>query len=56
MAALMKRLAKSRTTIKIMVLDGRLPKPLKDGNMFVWDKQEIDRWIKNGKFLRRCRW
>jgi predicted DNA-binding transcriptional regulator AlpA len=55
-ATLKKRLGKSSETIRIMIHDGRLPKPLKDGNMNVWDKLEIDRWIKNGKFLRRGRW
>jgi predicted DNA-binding transcriptional regulator AlpA len=38
-----------------MILDGRLPKPYKDGKKNVWDKREIDRWIDNGKFLRRGR-
>jgi len=50
---LKKRLGKSATTIWKMTVDGRLPKPLKDGKRNVWDAQEIDRWIKNGKFLRR---
>jgi predicted DNA-binding transcriptional regulator AlpA len=54
-AILMKRLGKSRQTIRRMTHDGRLPKPLRDGSLNVWDKLEIDRWIKNGKFLRRGR-
>jgi predicted DNA-binding transcriptional regulator AlpA len=50
---LRERLGKSPVTIWRMILDGRLPKPLKDGKRNVWDKREIDRWIANGKFLRR---
>jgi predicted DNA-binding transcriptional regulator AlpA len=50
---LRERLGKSSTTIWRMILDGRLPKPLKDGKRNVWDKLDIERWIKNGKFLKR---
>jgi len=50
---LQERLGKSATTIWKMTLDGRLPKPLKDGKRNVWDELEIRRWIQNGKFLRK---
>ena len=53
MAELRETIHKSRATIWRMVHDGRLPKPLKDGKRNVWDKLEIERWIKNGKFLRK---
>jgi predicted DNA-binding transcriptional regulator AlpA len=46
-------LGKSATTIWKMTLDGRLPKPLKDGKRNVWDEKEIRRWIQYGKFLRK---
>ena len=46
-------LGKSATTIWKMTHDGRLPKPLRDGKRNVWEKLEVERWIKNGKFLRK---
>ena len=46
-------LGKSVTTIWKMTHDGRLPKPLRDGKRNVWEKLEVERWIKNGKFLRK---
>jgi len=44
-------LHKSKPTIRRMIQEGRLPKPLKDGKLLVWDKKEIDRWVKNGNFF-----
>jgi len=52
---LQERLGKSATTIWKMTIDGRLPRPFKDGIRNVWDALEIDRWIKNGKFLRKSK-
>jgi len=45
-------LNKSTTTIWRMVHDGRLPKPLTDGRIKIWDEQTIKRWIQNAKFTR----
>ena len=48
-------LNKSRATIWRMVNDGRLPQPLQDGCIKIWDRKEILRWIDNAKFCRK-RW
>ena len=45
-------LNKCRTTIWHMVNDGRLPKPLRDGKMRIWDEKELKRWIDNAKFCK----
>ena len=46
-------LNKSRGTIWRMILDGRLPRPLRDGKMNIWDRKEILRWIDNAKFCKK---
>ena len=43
-------LNKSRGTIWRMVNDGRLPQPLQDGCIKIWDRKEMLRWIENAKF------
>jgi len=45
-------LNKSATTIWKMINDGRLPKPLRDGKLRIWDRKELLRWIQNAKFTR----
>ena len=45
-------LNKSKATIWRMVNDGRLPKPLRDGRIKIWDRKEMLRWIDNAKFCR----
>jgi len=46
-------LDKSRSGINAMIADGRLPKPLKDGRLNIWDKKTIQRWLENAKFARK---
>jgi len=46
-------LNKSKGTIWRMILDGRLPKPLRDGQINIWDRKEILRWIDNAKFCKK---
>jgi len=46
-------LNKSRATIWRMVHDGRLPKPLQDGCINIWDEKEVKRWINNAKFCKK---
>jgi len=45
-------LNKSEATIWRMILDGRLPKPLRDGKIRIWDRKEMLRWIDNAKFCK----
>jgi len=45
-------LNKSRATIWRMVSDGRLPKPLQDGCIQIWDEQTIKNWVKYAKFCK----
>jgi predicted DNA-binding transcriptional regulator AlpA len=45
-------LNKSKATIWRMVNDGRLPRPLKDGKINIWDRKEMLRWIDNAKFCK----
>jgi len=45
--------ARSRNTILQMVADGKLPKPLKDGQRNIWDETEVMKWLKNAKFTKR---
>lgn len=42
---------KSRTTISRMIRENRLPEPYQDGRRIVWEKNEIDCWIKNKKHM-----
>jgi predicted DNA-binding transcriptional regulator AlpA len=46
-------LNKGQTTIWRMVNDGRLPKPLRDGKIKIWDEKEIKNWIRHAKFCRK---
>jgi predicted DNA-binding transcriptional regulator AlpA len=46
-------LNKSEATIWRMVHDGRLPPPLRDGKINIWDEKEIKRWIENAKFCKK---
>jgi len=43
---------KSSTTIYLMIAEGRLPKPLKDGRRNIWDKKTIDRNLQYAKFTK----
>jgi hypothetical protein len=45
-------LHKSRETIRQMVHDGLLHKPLRDGRRKIWDRKDMMRWIQNAKFTR----
>jgi len=45
-------LNKSQATIWRMIHDGRLPKPLRDGRIRIWDRKEMLRWIDNAKFCK----
>ena len=46
-------LNKCRTTIWNMVNDGRLPKPLRDGKLRIWDEKELKNWITHAKFCTK---
>ena len=46
-------LNKCRTTIWHMVNDGRLPKPLRDGKLRIWDEKELKNWITHAKFCTK---
>ena len=43
---------KCRATIYVMVADGRLPKPLKDKKLNLWDKKEVMSWLQHAKFCQ----
>jgi len=44
---------RSRAAIYMMIAEGRLPKPLKDGKRNIWDRKEIQRHIEHAKFTRK---
>jgi predicted DNA-binding transcriptional regulator AlpA len=48
-------IGRSRSSVYRMFSDAerRLPKPYKSGKQLLWDKHEMDRFVKNGKFLKR---
>jgi predicted DNA-binding transcriptional regulator AlpA len=46
-------LNKSKATIWRMVHDGRLPQPLRDGKINIWDAKDMMRWIENAKFCKK---
>jgi predicted DNA-binding transcriptional regulator AlpA len=46
-------LNKCKSTIWQMVSDGRLPKPLRDGKLMIWDEKDLKTWIKNAKFGKK---
>ena len=46
-------LNKCRATIWNMVNDGRLPKPLLDGKLRIWDEKDLKTWINNAKFCKK---
>ena len=46
-------LNKGQTTIWRMVNDGRLPKPLRDGKIKIWDEKEIQNWVRHAKFCQK---
>jgi predicted DNA-binding transcriptional regulator AlpA len=52
-ADVQKLLNKCRATIWKMVNEGRLPKPLRDGKLRIWDEKEIRMWISNAKFCKK---
>ena len=43
---------RSRKTIHLMIETGALPKPLKYGTQNIWDRKEIETWLKNAKFCK----
>ena len=43
---------RSRATIYEMIADGRLPKPLKDKKLNLWDEKQIESWLKHAKFCK----
>ena len=45
-------LGKSTVTIWKMIKDGRLPKPLKDGKLNIWDRKQIMNLLEHAKFTR----
>jgi len=45
-------LNKSRSTIWRMIHEGRLPKPLRDGKIKIWDEKEMKRWVEHAKFCK----
>jgi predicted DNA-binding transcriptional regulator AlpA len=46
---------RSRKTIRLMVETGTLPKPLKLGRQSIWDKKEVENWLKHAKFAKKSR-
>jgi predicted DNA-binding transcriptional regulator AlpA len=52
-ADVQKLLNKCRATIWKMINEGRLPKPLRDGKLRIWDEKEIRMWIYNAKFCTK---
>ena len=46
---------RSRKTIRLMVETGVLPRPLKFGRQSIWDRKEIEGWLKHAKFAKKAR-
>ena len=46
---------RSRKTINRMIETGVLPKPLKFGRQSLWDKKEMESWLKYAKFAKKAR-
>ena len=46
---------RSRKTIHLMVEVGTLPRPLKFGSQCIWDRKEIETWLKHAKFAKKAR-
>jgi len=51
-ADLCQRFGRSRKTIRMMVEIGVLPRPLKFGRQNLWDRKEIETWLKHAKFCK----
>lgn len=43
---------RSPKTIRRLVGLGTLPSPLKFGRQDIWDRKEVDTWLKNAKFCK----
>jgi predicted DNA-binding transcriptional regulator AlpA len=43
---------RSRKTIHLMCETGTLPKPLKFGRQSLWERKEIENWLKHAKFCK----
>ena len=54
-ADLCRRFGRSRKTISLMVETGALPRPLKFGRQNIWDRKEIEVWLKHAKFTKKTR-
>jgi len=44
---------KSKKTIYRMIAEGRLPKPLKDGRINIWDRKDIKNILTHAKFAKK---
>jgi len=53
MTEMCERFGRSRKTIRIMVETGALPRPLKFGRQNLWDRKEIETWLKHAKFATK---
>jgi predicted DNA-binding transcriptional regulator AlpA len=47
---------RSPKSIRRMVETGSLPRPLKFGRQSLWDKKEIESWLKHAKFAKKARY
>ena len=52
---LCQRFGRSPKTIRRMVGLGTLPRPLKFGRQSLWDRKEIEAWLKHAKFTKKPR-
>ena len=43
---------RSRKSIARMIVDGRLPQPLRHGRQLIWDKLDLQRRLTNAKFCK----
>jgi predicted DNA-binding transcriptional regulator AlpA len=49
------RFGRSRKTIRRLVETGGLPRPLKFGTQNIWERKEIETWLKHAKFAKKTR-
>jgi predicted DNA-binding transcriptional regulator AlpA len=51
-AELCRLFGRSRKTIRFLVETGTLPRPLKFGRQSIWERKEIENWLKHAKFCK----
>ena len=52
MKEMCERFGRSRKTVHIMCETGVLPRPMKFGRQNLWDRQEVEKWLKHAKFCK----